>query len=105
MKTKIIKTTLLSIALLLGAFCNTQAQSNIARIIPDGISSSEGLSPVIKVLTRAVLGIPDAEFDDYTGFRFWWGYAYDHDVYVYSYYIDDISFKNLLANTILYDKV
>ena len=93
MKHKITKTILLSAGLLLGIFCNTQAQSNIARIIPDGIWSSGGSSPSINILTRAVLGIPyseyDAEFDDYTSFSFWWGY--------YNYYLDDIGLRTFLV--------
>ena len=89
MKHKITKKILLSAGLLLGIFCNTQAQSNIARIIPDGIWSSGGSSPSINILTRAVLGIPDAEFDDYTSFNFWWGY--------YNYYLDDIGLRTFFV--------
>ena len=89
MKKKNIKAVLISAALLLGIFCNTQAQSNIARIIPDGIWSSGGSSPSINVLTRAVLGIPNPEWDDYTSFNFQWGY--------YNYYLDDIGLRTFFV--------
>ena len=73
MKKKNIKTVLLSAALLLGIFCNTQAQSNIARIIPNGIGSSEGSEPIIYILTGAVLDYihPDDWECPYTGFWIW----------------------------------
>ena len=95
MKQKNTKTILLSAALLLGIFCNTQAQSNIARIIPDGIWSSGGSSPSINVLTRAVLGIPDADFEDCTGFCF---YRLGSGAYGYEYYIDYISLRTFFVN-------
>ncbi|MBR4249293.1 MAG: hypothetical protein IKQ24_03990 [Verrucomicrobia bacterium] len=57
MKNKIIKTALISVTLLLGILSNTQAQSNIARIIPNGISFGEPIfdNSVIYVLTGEVL--------------------------------------------------
>ena len=103
MKTKIIKTTLLSIALLLGTFCNTQAQSNIARIIPGGIYCVEGWfsGPEIRVTTGALLENvhPDDRDSAYTGFHFYfdsWGYVYPR--YVYSHYIDSISLRTFFVH-------
>ncbi len=51
MKNKITKTILLSAALLLGIFCNTQAQSNIARLIQDGYKMYPYDSPSIAINT------------------------------------------------------
>jgi hypothetical protein len=96
MKNKIIKTALISAALLLGAFCNTQAQSNIARIIPGGIYCVEGWfsGPEIRVTTGALLENvhPDDWDSAYTGFSFslWGGY-------VYSYYLDSIGLRTFFV--------
>ena len=91
MKTKIIKTTLLSTALLLGAFCNTQAQSNIARIIPDGIRSTEGSYPQIHISTGSVLEHvhPDDWISAYTGFWIWQWMG----EYTFSGFVDGIGFR------------
>ena len=75
MKNKTIKTVLISATLLLGNFCNAQIQSNIARIIPNGISGNS----IIYVATTAVLAteLPDPKIYPgyYTGFWIWdYGY-------------------------------
>ncbi len=73
MKKKNIKIALISMTLSFGILCNAQAQSNIARIIPDGISSSEASEPTIYILTGAVLDYihPDDWECPYTGFWIW----------------------------------
>lgn len=96
MKKKNIKTVLLSAALLLGIFCNTQAQSNIARIIPDGISSSEGAQPIIYVLTGGVL--ENVHPDDLDGFYSGFWFMSSQNVYWYDHYADPIGLRTFLVN-------
>ncbi len=97
MKKKNVKITLISTALSFGILCNVQAQSNIARIIPDGIRSTGGLSPTIFVYTGEVLENvhPDDWDSAYTAFWFalslWGGYAY-------IYYVDLIGSRTFFVN-------
>lgn len=100
MKKAKIKIMLVSTVLLLGILSNTQAQSNIARIIPNGIWSTEGSYPTIFVPTGSVLENvhPDDWESAYTGFRFYfdpWGYVYPG--YIYSSYIDYISLRTFFV--------
>ena len=59
MKKKNIKIALISMTLSFGILCNAQTQSNIARIIPNGIVDSSltwiDETPIIRVATTAVL--------------------------------------------------
>lgn len=83
MKKKNIKIALISMTLSFGILCNAQTQSNIARIIPNGIVDSSltwiGEAPIIRVATTAVLApeLPDPMLYPlyYTGFwisnRYW----------------------------------
>lgn len=91
MKQKNTKTILLSAGLLLGIFCNTQAQSNIARIIPGGIWSTEGSYPQIHISTGSVLEHvhPDDWISAYTGFGIWQWMG----EYTFSGFVDGIGFR------------
>ena len=93
---KNVKIMLVSTALLFGIFCNTQAQSNIARIIPGGIDCIEGWisESEIRVITGGLLENihPDDWDSAYTGFWFslWGGYTY-------SYYVDPIGLRTFFV--------
>ena len=93
MKNRIIKTTLLSTALLLGAFYNTQAQSNIARLIPNGYEIYPYDYPSIAVNT--LQKYPEESF---TTLLFFGGVLGNSATYMYNHTMDKIGSRTFLVN-------
>ena len=92
MKNKITKTILLSAALLFGIFCNTQAQSNIARLIQDGYKMYPYDSPSIAINT-----LQKYLEESFTTLVFFGGVQGNSAFYTYNHTMDKIGSRTFLV--------